>query len=194
MATVASSEWPGATVGGGNRGRGSGRGRCCGGCWNCGGCGHPHDACPSPKKEEKDGAKSENKEENKNSSNSQSSSSNSASHSSHPQAQSKGNSSSQKSSANAALSDNCGGTWSAIDEDINTYDFLDFDEEPTFDEGLALASGHADWDLYDSGASHHMCPHRDDFTTFELIPPYSLTAANKESFQAHGVGDNCHRT
>ena len=57
MATIASSERPGATAGGGRGFRGGrGRGRRRGGCWNCGGRRHHHDNCPSPKKDDKDGA------------------------------------------------------------------------------------------------------------------------------------------
>ena len=45
------------------------------------------------------------------------------------------------------------------------------------------------WDLYDSGASHHMSPCREDFIDFKEIPPFSLTAANNEAFKAYGIGD-----
>ena len=45
------------------------------------------------------------------------------------------------------------------------------------------------WDLYDSGASHHMSPCREDFVDFKDIPPFSLTAANNEAFMAYGIGD-----
>ncbi|KAF8995507.1 hypothetical protein BDQ17DRAFT_1173615, partial [Cyathus striatus] len=44
-------------------------------------------------------------------------------------------------------------------------------------------------DLYDSGASHHMSPFRDDFITFTAIEPRSLTTANQQLFLAEGIGD-----
>ncbi|KIL56041.1 hypothetical protein M378DRAFT_43351, partial [Amanita muscaria Koide BX008] len=44
-------------------------------------------------------------------------------------------------------------------------------------------------DLYDSGASHHMSPCREDFITFREIQPYKLTAANNQPFMARGIGD-----
>ncbi|PIL29342.1 hypothetical protein GSI_09393 [Ganoderma sinense ZZ0214-1] len=44
-------------------------------------------------------------------------------------------------------------------------------------------------DLYDSSATHHMSPYREDFLTFQEIPPHDLTAANQQPFQATGVGD-----
>jgi transposase InsO family protein len=45
------------------------------------------------------------------------------------------------------------------------------------------------WDLYDSGASHHMSPQREDFINYVEIPEKLLTAANKEIFTAVGMGD-----
>ena len=45
------------------------------------------------------------------------------------------------------------------------------------------------WDLYDSGASHHMSPKREDFINYVEIPEKPLTAANKEIFSAVGMGD-----
>ena len=45
------------------------------------------------------------------------------------------------------------------------------------------------WDLYDSGASHHMSPCRGDFVNFWEIPMKSLTVANSKSFVATGTGD-----
>ena len=203
MATVSSSERPGATAGGGNRsGRGGYRGRGRGhrgGCWNCGGRGHRHDNCSSPKKEEKDSSTST---ENKDQANSQSNASTSSSRPSrlsNSSSQTNRASSTQKPSANTAVDSVCSGAWSVVDEEIETYDFLDLEtydfldpDLSDLDAGLALSvqkKPEDGWDLYDSGASHHMCPYRKDFITFDAIPPYSLTAANKESFKAHGVGD-----
>ncbi|GBE84202.1 hypothetical protein SCP_0601800 [Sparassis crispa] len=44
-------------------------------------------------------------------------------------------------------------------------------------------------DLYDSGASHHMSPFREDFLTFHETMPQPLNAANQQDFVATGVGD-----
>ena len=56
---------------------------------------------------------------------------------------------------------------------------------------VAKTGGRSDvaWDLYDSGASHHMSPCREDFIDFHDIPAKPLTAANKEVFSAVGMGD-----
>jgi hypothetical protein len=51
------------------------------------------------------------------------------------------------------------------------------------------ASGNIQWDLYDSGASHHMSSCWEDFLSYQEIKPKLLTAANKEVFMAHGIGD-----
>ena len=48
---------------------------------------------------------------------------------------------------------------------------------------------HPIWDLYDSGASHHMSPCHEDFVSFKDIAPCPLTTANQEAFMAHGIGD-----
>jgi hypothetical protein len=45
------------------------------------------------------------------------------------------------------------------------------------------------WDLYNSGASHHMSPCRGDFVNFREIPTKSLTVANSKSFVTTGTGD-----
>jgi hypothetical protein len=45
------------------------------------------------------------------------------------------------------------------------------------------------WDLYNSGASHHMSPQREDFINYMEIPEKPLTAANKEIFSAVRMGD-----
>jgi hypothetical protein len=45
------------------------------------------------------------------------------------------------------------------------------------------------WDLYDSGASHHMSPCREDFLSYQEIKPKPLSAVNKEVFMANGIGD-----
>ena len=45
------------------------------------------------------------------------------------------------------------------------------------------------WDLYDSRASHHMSPCQEDFINFQEIPAKLLTAANRQTFSATGVGN-----
>jgi hypothetical protein len=67
-----------------------------------------------------------------------------------------------------------------VDEDIHVPDWV----YAATNKGIG-----PQWDLYDSGASHHMSPCRDDFVNFREIPPKSLTAANSESFVATGTGD-----
>ena len=44
-------------------------------------------------------------------------------------------------------------------------------------------------ELYDSGATQHLSPYRDQFTSYQDIPPRPFTAANQQSFDATGTGD-----
>ncbi|KAI0075255.1 hypothetical protein K474DRAFT_1560994, partial [Panus rudis PR-1116 ss-1] len=44
-------------------------------------------------------------------------------------------------------------------------------------------------ELYDSGATRHMSPHRNRFINFIEIPPRSIGAADNRSFKAVGKGD-----
>jgi hypothetical protein len=44
------------------------------------------------------------------------------------------------------------------------------------------------WDMYDSGASHHMLLSQTDFMAFTEIELFSLTATNREAFVAIGIG------
>ncbi|OSX63907.1 hypothetical protein POSPLADRAFT_1094960, partial [Postia placenta MAD-698-R-SB12] len=44
-------------------------------------------------------------------------------------------------------------------------------------------------DLYDSGASHHMSPYRQDSLSFRETKPQTLNAANQQHFEALEVGD-----
>ena len=44
-------------------------------------------------------------------------------------------------------------------------------------------------ELYNSGASHHMSPYRDHFEDYVPIAPKSITAADKQYFQAIGKGN-----
>jgi len=44
-------------------------------------------------------------------------------------------------------------------------------------------------ELFDSGATRHISPYRDDFTTYSLLtPPLLLNTANQQRFQAIGTG------
>jgi hypothetical protein len=87
------------------------------------------------------------------------------------------------------------GAWSAIADEFNTYDELtECDEDLVTEPDAAMAAvipmeAGSMWDMYDSGVSHHMSLHREDFVTYQDIVPFPLTAANKESFMAHGIGD-----
>jgi hypothetical protein len=44
-------------------------------------------------------------------------------------------------------------------------------------------------ELFDSGSTEHLSPYRDQFTTYQEMPPKSFTTANKQNFQAVGAGD-----
>ena len=44
-------------------------------------------------------------------------------------------------------------------------------------------------ELYDSGTTHHISPYIDDFDSFTSITPKTFTAANKQGFQAVGMGN-----
>ncbi|RPD55062.1 hypothetical protein L227DRAFT_476078, partial [Lentinus tigrinus ALCF2SS1-6] len=44
-------------------------------------------------------------------------------------------------------------------------------------------------DLYDSGATHHMSPYRQDFVRFTPMPDKPLNAANQQQFLAKGSGE-----
>jgi hypothetical protein len=45
------------------------------------------------------------------------------------------------------------------------------------------------WDLYNSGASHHMTPIHEDFMTFQATAPKTMTDMNQQEFTADGIGD-----
>lgn len=51
------------------------------------------------------------------------------------------------------------------------------------------ATDHTVTELYDSGASRHMSPYRNQFTNFETISPRPIKAADKRTFNAIGKGD-----
>lgn len=44
-------------------------------------------------------------------------------------------------------------------------------------------------EVFDSGATAHISPYRDEFSTFESISPRPLRAANKQAFSAVGKGE-----
>jgi hypothetical protein len=44
-------------------------------------------------------------------------------------------------------------------------------------------------DLYDSGSTQHLSPYRDQFVTYQDIPPRSFSAANQQEFHAVGSGE-----
>ena len=259
FATVA-SEKPGSRTGGGRGGHGRGPRRPVGECWNCGGKGHRMDACPSPKKDDKDkgGEKKDDKSKTKQhspSTNHASSSTNTSLTSSAPKPnpapylkQPSTNAATDVSGAWSAFSDTlpvAETTFEATDDleemdDVDEYKFewlhkacsafglhaylscfgwrLEYDDNvspaptpdlppslallPTLDmseihiqttaHALAVETSspaHPIWDLYDSGASHHMSPCREDFVNFCKIAPRPLTAVNQQAFMAHRIGD-----
>ncbi|OJT11681.1 Retrovirus-related Pol polyprotein from transposon TNT 1-94, partial [Trametes pubescens] len=52
----------------------------------------------------------------------------------------------------------------------------------------AAAAANQAVDLYDSGATHHMSPYREDFASFTATADKKLSAANQQHFHAKGVG------
>ncbi|PBK64764.1 hypothetical protein ARMSODRAFT_871061, partial [Armillaria solidipes] len=44
-------------------------------------------------------------------------------------------------------------------------------------------------ELYDSGCSQHLSPYRNEFQTYQEIPPKRFTAANNQDFTAVGQGE-----
>jgi uncharacterized membrane protein YgcG len=209
LATV-SSEKPGAKAGGGkDKKKWKPRGKC----WNCGGKGHKKPNCPSPKKDEDENKESKQKDSQSSSSKGSSKSNGSGSGSKDSSSKSGGGGASavdeEVKGAWAVIDENF-----HVYDEINEVD--DLPTEITSDNGIGdnaamfasaiddedvevskaahayastVPSGECVWDLYDSGASHHMSPCREDFVTLHEIAPKSLTAANKESFMAHGIGD-----
>ncbi|PPR01457.1 hypothetical protein CVT24_001860 [Panaeolus cyanescens] len=76
------------------------------------------------------------------------------------------------------------------DEDMVTYCY---DSRPITPTINAVTTTPANIDvqitLYDSGSTRHLSPYRDNFINFQTIPPFSLRAANKGSFDATGIGE-----
>ena len=104
------------------------------------------------------------------------------------------------------------------DESINTNDWSSLTEEDNWSEDEVLEAGvdHAEnsigpahsslendiampasvdsptsrrMELYDSGATRHISPYRDAFETYTTIPPKPFTAANRQVFNATGIGE-----
>ncbi|KAG2343735.1 hypothetical protein BDR05DRAFT_884043, partial [Suillus weaverae] len=44
-------------------------------------------------------------------------------------------------------------------------------------------------ELYDSGSTRHISPYKEHFESLSTISPKPFTAANKQSFNAVGVGE-----
>ncbi len=46
-------------------------------------------------------------------------------------------------------------------------------------------------ELYDSGCTRHISPYREDFNSFQSVPPKAFRAANTQKFSAAGKGEMC---
>jgi hypothetical protein len=85
------------------------------------------------------------------------------------------------------------------DDSVSQLDPADFtsaiaDLDPDEDDNVAailseVVQPPSRIDLYDSGSTQHLSPYRDQFTSYQEIPPKSFTAANKQEFFAVGSGD-----
>ena len=71
------------------------------------------------------------------------------------------------------------GAWAAIEEVSK-----EEQDQQSFASELRTQS-----ELYDSGASCHMSPFRQQFISFRPIPPHPILAADKRYFYAEGMGD-----
>lgn len=63
----------------------------------------------------------------------------------------------------------------------------DPDHEPV-EHAAAMINGERT-DLYDSGATRHMSPYRDEFTAIREIAPRSVNCGNQQTFEATGIGE-----
>ena len=70
--------------------------------------------------------------------------------------------------------------WAAIE---------DVPEEEEIDQQVFESTTRTESELYDSGASCHMSPFRQQFVSYRAIPPRPIMAANKRVFYASGIGD-----
>ena len=132
-------------------------------CFRCGGKGHKANKCPSPKDSTQG--------------NSAAAPGKQASQTPKP---SKGKKSQDKGStaAKASVADSDDNAWSAVAIEI----------PETLAQAAASSSGPPS-EIYDSGASRHMSPYRDQFVNYRDISPQNIRAANSQTFQAYGVGD-----
>ncbi|OJA13051.1 hypothetical protein AZE42_11791 [Rhizopogon vesiculosus] len=72
------------------------------------------------------------------------------------------------------------------DEDVPWVD------DDTFELAAHASNGRVDKpviELFDSGLMRHISPYRDQFESFATIPPKSFAAANKQHFDATGIGE-----
>ena len=81
-------------------------------------------------------------------------------------------------------------SWATI-EDISDDDeeFASSEEMPEEVTNTSQVIGGSKVELYDSGASRHISPFRDQFVTYRAISPRAITAADKRLFYAIGTGD-----
>ncbi|CDO78107.1 hypothetical protein BN946_scf184638.g3 [Trametes cinnabarina] len=169
-------------------------------CWNCGGKGHREAECPSPKSDSSKGKGNQKL-------------SNNAPQHPKPAAGAGNIAIASARIEELADDDDYAGAWSAVapgtiaalcalDADCDTCDIVADASPPVPDAHeagplaaavhaplAAVASAGRALDLYDSGATHHMSPYRQDFTSFNATPDKPLNAANQQQFQAKGVGE-----
>ena len=91
--------------------------------------------------------------------------------------------------------DEIGGNWFDVPIEIvdETVDCGTKPETRTYSmamlAGIASASPNREIELYDSGASRHMSPYRNNFINFVRIKGRTITAADGQEFMATGLGD-----
>jgi hypothetical protein len=89
---------------------------------------------------------------------------------------------------------------SFVVDDDDWFSEVDEDEEPPLSEPASptceVAASVADAaanapvvELYDSGSTRHISPYRNRFESLTTIPPKSFAAANKQCFDATGIGE-----
>jgi hypothetical protein len=120
-------------------------------------------------------------------------------------------------SANLTYDSEGDGFWMAIEEAVDQTHLATAEPDPMLgaldilevaphrEEEIEIELGEEEWigaaitptkgdnhvrvELYDSGATRHITPHRDDFTTYSpLTPPIFLNTANQQRFPAIGRG------
>ncbi len=75
------------------------------------------------------------------------------------------------------------------DDDNASVDSFEFIAKAELKGERAKASGDTRRELYDSGASRHISPYRDDFADYVEIAPREFSAANEQKFHAVGQGE-----